>query len=156
MSAERYLYLPYRLARLPLEVVDSLVIRRLPAGSRPRTWFDRAIGTTDLLASWLLHDSELQAAAAARLRPPPTTTAEPDETEPEAAVVEPEPPAQPAEVSAAARRDRAADAAAKQHDATRANQNLSTIRQQVAAAAAVAEAREHAAEAADPAQHPDG
>jgi outer membrane biosynthesis protein TonB len=171
VTAAKYFSMPYRMARIPLGVLDSTVVQRLPERFPPRMMFNALVGTADLVAGRVLHDPDLQSAAMDRLHgssvdrssePDGFADAAPEHPRPQQSrpqqsrpqqprpqpAPSPEPPAepQPAEVRQAARQARAADTKAKQRAATRANKNLATIRQQVAETEAIAEAREHIAE----------
>ena len=61
------LTIPYKLARLPIGLVDERVTERLPEGSAPRTAIDRALGSADKLAGSLLRDPDLAARGAERI-----------------------------------------------------------------------------------------
>ena len=58
---------PYKLARLPLVLVDSSLASRLPEDSVPRVTLDRALGSADRLAGTLLGDREIAQSGADRL-----------------------------------------------------------------------------------------
>jgi hypothetical protein len=130
VHAQRYLYLPYQLARLPLDLVGSKVMHRLPEGAPPRVLFERALDMVDRVAARVLEDEPS----------PPSPAQQPpahDTTEDTAD-----------DVRAEARAAREESKKAKQHADARSNKNLKTIRQNVARTEAVVEAREHQAEAA--------
>jgi hypothetical protein len=59
--------LPYEIARLPIVIVDSAVIDRLPDTSAPRVTLDRAIGSADKLAGTLLGNRDIARRGAERI-----------------------------------------------------------------------------------------
>lgn len=59
--------LPYRIARLPLVLVDSRLSDVLPETSAPRVTFDRALGSADKLAGRLTGDREIARRGTERL-----------------------------------------------------------------------------------------
>jgi hypothetical protein len=58
---------PYKLARLPLVVIDSSLSDRLSETSVPRVTLDRAIGSADKLAGALLRDQDIARIGAERI-----------------------------------------------------------------------------------------
>ena len=58
---------PYKLARLPLVIIDSTLSERLPETSGPRVTLDRAIGSADKLAGALLGDEAIAKSGAKRI-----------------------------------------------------------------------------------------
>lgn len=65
MNTRALLRLPYQAARAPLAVVDTKLVKRLPADSRPRLAFERMIGSIDLAAGRLLDDRGVEKRGAA-------------------------------------------------------------------------------------------
>jgi hypothetical protein len=154
MASHSFLTFPYQVARTPLTIFDVAVVHRLPADSPGRAAFDRAFGSLDLLVGHVFGDDTLTRQGSERLgRTSPadearagTDTAS-DGAEDRA--VEEARAAAEAEVArkqAEAGKARASAVKAKQHNATRGNQKLSTIRQELALTEAISEAREHQAE----------
>jgi hypothetical protein len=66
-SAGRAVAVPYVLVRVPLAVLDRLVVRRLPSRSRSRTVFDRGLGVADHWAGLLLADDVIRDAGWRRI-----------------------------------------------------------------------------------------
>lgn len=58
---------PYKLARLPLVLIDNTLSERLPETSAPRVTLDRALGSADKLAGALLRDDEIAKSGAERI-----------------------------------------------------------------------------------------
>ena len=58
---------PYKLARLPLVIIDNTLSDRLSETSAPRVTLDRAIGSADKLAGALLRDEEIAKDGAKRI-----------------------------------------------------------------------------------------
>ena len=139
MHAQRYLYLPYQLARRPLDLVDEKLMHRLPEGTPPRVLFDRVLETVDRIATRILTEQ----AHASLSVPDRQQSAAPSSAERAATHDTAD------DARAEARAARVESMKAKQHTDTRSNKNLKTIRQSVARTEAVVEAREHQAEAAD-------
>ena len=59
--------LPYEVARLPLAIVDTSLVRRLPETSGTRVTLDRAIGSADKLAGTLLGNRDIAQRGADRI-----------------------------------------------------------------------------------------
>lgn len=60
MNTRTLLKLPYQAARTPLAVIDMKLVKRLPADSRPRLAFERAIGSVDEVAGRVLNDRRVE------------------------------------------------------------------------------------------------
>ena len=58
---------PYKLARLPLVIIDNTLSERLSETSAPRVTLDRALGSADKLAGALLRDEEIARSGAERI-----------------------------------------------------------------------------------------
>ena len=55
----RLLVVPYACARMPIGILDSTLIRRLPVDSGMRIAFDCALGAFDMCAGQILHDPRI-------------------------------------------------------------------------------------------------
>ncbi|MGE2832739.1 IF2 family translation initiation factor [Mycobacterium sp. SMC-4] len=54
------LRLQYRLARVPLQLIEQRFVARMDAEAPPRLYFERAVGTVDAAAGSLLRDAKLE------------------------------------------------------------------------------------------------
>lgn len=161
MNRTTLLAVPYRVARTPVTVFEHTVVQRLPERSAPRRIFERAVGAVDAVAGQAQRavaktTSAAQSAAASTTdRAPHIAAPTPDSANesvstPQARTRTPE--SAPVEVPAkkvAAKKAAAKKAARKSAPKpdTRANKSLSSLALELAETQAVAEAREHQAEA---------